>query len=84
MEEVNTERKGGSSVLSRILAAYESTLVARLEKQGDMAQRFLNLEKIGLKRHGEFIQSDQQILVLRSLPVHRRPTTPDLLTRGFV
>ncbi len=79
MEEVNTERKGGSSVLSRILAS-----VARLEKQGDMAQRFLNLEKIGLKRHGEFIQSDQQVQVLRSLPVDRRPTTPDLLTRGFV
>lgn len=84
MEEVSTERKGGSAVLSRILASYESSLGARLEKQGDVAQRFLDLDEIGLKRHGELIERDQQVLVLRILPIDGRPATPDLFTRGFV
>ena len=84
MEEVGTERKRGSAVLSRILASYESSLVARLEQQGDVAQRFFDLDEIGLKRHGELIERDQQVLVLRNLSLDGHPTTSDLLTRGFI
>ena len=49
-----------------------------------MAQRFLDLDEIGLKRHGEFIQRDQQILVLQSLLLMGHLATPNLFVHSLV
>ena len=68
----------------RLATAERLFFSARLQEQSDVAQRFLDLDKIGLECHGEFVESSEQFVILRYRVADRSRAVLNLLACGFV